>query len=116
MALQEPKTLPVQSLAQTFPDAAKHFADLTSQNKWSSEKVAELNEMAQNWSSAEIAQVTESLEEELKNITLQEADENQRKRQRVGEASSSSGHQTPSGTVGKVLLNTNQLAVKKVEP
>ena len=34
----------------------------------------------------------------------------------MGEASSSSGHQTPSGTVGKVLLNTNQLAVKKVEP
>ena len=61
-------------------------------------------------------QVIKALEELLENIALQEADENQRKRQRVGEASSSSGHQTPSSTVGKVLLNTKQLAVKKVEP
>ena len=77
--------------------------------------------MAENWSSAEIAHVTESLEKELAVQTLvekrmQEAIDDHRKRQRVEEASSSSGHQTPSSTVGKVILNTKQLAVKKVEP
>ena len=39
VALQEPKTLPVQSLAQRFPEVATQFAELTSQNKWSSEKL-----------------------------------------------------------------------------
>ena len=56
------------------------------------------------------------MEEQLENDALQEADENHRKRQRVEEASSSSGHQTPSSTVGKVLLNTKQQVVITTEP